>query len=340
MFKMQSQLQQPTIAVLGDGGWGTTLMLHLAQKGYRVRLWGAFPEYVAFLDKRRENIKFLPTIKIPPDIPIVADMGQALAGVEVVVVAIPAQFMRNVLRQAHPHVTKDVVVVSAAKGIEKDTNLRMSEVIRHELPVERVAVLSGPSVAYEVARRQPASVVIASEERLLADELQPLLSSPTLRVYTTTDLIGVELGGALKNPIAIAAGISDGLGLGSNAKAALVTRGMVEIARLGVALGAKAETFWGLSGLGDLLTTCVSGRNRGLGEELGKGRRLEEILRKTEMVIEGVETSHGALALGAKHQVELPIIQQVHAILFEGKAPAAAMQELMTRPPKHEYAIT
>ena len=315
-------------------------MLHLARKGFPVRLWGAFADYVTFLDKKRENVKFLPTFKIPLDIPILANLERALDAADVVVLAVPSQFMRSVLRQMQPHIAKDTTVVSVAKGLEKDTHLRMSEVIRQELGAAGIGVLSGPSIAYEVARGQPASVVMASDDRGLAEALQQVFLSDTVRVYVSTDCVGVELGGALKNPLAIAAGIADGLGLGSNAKAALITRGMVEMARLGVALGAKAETFWGLSGLGDLLTTCLSGRNRALGEELGKGKRLPDILNKTEMVIEGVDTSHAALALGEQHGIELPIIQQVHAILFEGKPPAVAMSDLMNRPPKHELVIS
>ena len=314
-------------------------MLHLAKKGYPVRLWGAFPDYVAFLDKKRENVKFLPTFKIPQDIPIVAQLEPALDKVDLVILAVPSQFLRNVTRQIKPKLPPEAVIVSVAKGLEKDTHLRMSEVVRQELGPVPVGVLSGPSIAYEVARGQPVSVVVASAEVELAEALQQVFMSSTFRAYVSTDCLGVELGGALKNPLAIAAGIADGLGLGSNAKSALITRGMIEMARLGVALGAKPDTFWGLSGLGDLLTTCLSGRNRALGEELGKGKRLSEILSKTEMVIEGVDTSHAALALGAQRGVELPIIQQVHAILFENKPPAAAMQDLMSRPPKHEMAV-
>lgn len=333
---MRNGLKHPTVAVLGDGGWGTTLVLHLAKKGYPVRLWGVFADYVAFLDKKRENVKFLPTFKIPADIPILAQLEPALDKADVIVLAVPSQFLRHVARQIKPCLPREAVIVNVAKGLEKDTHLRMSEVIRQELGSVPVGVLSGPSIAYEVARGQPASVVIAADDVDLAESLQHVFLSSAFRVYVSTDCLGVELGGALKNPLAIAAGIADGLGLGANAKSALITRGMIEMARLGVALGAQPETFWGLSGLGDLLTTCLSGRNRALGEELGKGKRLADILNKTEMVIEGVDTSHAALALGAQHHVELPIVQQVHAILFEDKPPATAMQDLMARAPKHE----
>jgi glycerol-3-phosphate dehydrogenase (NAD(P)+) len=333
-------LTHPTITILGDGGWGTTLLLHLARKALPVRLWGAFPEYVAFLDKKRENVKFLPGIKIPGDIPILASEQRALEGAGVVIVAVPAQHVRQVLQRVRPHLPNHAVIVNVAKGIEKDTARRMSEVICDAAAVATIATLSGPSIAYEVARGQPASVVLASTDRSRGAALQKLFMSEMLRVYTTDDCIGVELGGALKNPVAIAAGISDGLGFGSNAKAALTIRGMVEVARLGVALGARADTFWGLSGLGDLLTTCVSGRNRWLGEELAKGRAIEDILAKTDMVIEGVETTYGALALANKHNIDLPIIQQVHAIMFERKDPRVALKALMTRAPKHEANST
>jgi glycerol-3-phosphate dehydrogenase (NAD(P)+) len=227
-------------------------------------------------------------------------------------------------------------VVSVAKGLERGTLKRMSEVITEELGRVPFAVLSGPNIAHEIARSQPASSVVASALPQMASDVQRLFMNERFRLYTSSDVIGVELGGALKNPIAIAAGIGDGLGFGANAKAALATRGVVEIARLGVAMGARDETFWGLSGLGDLLTTCLGGRNRWLGEQLGKGRRLRAVLANSPMVIEGVETTRAAVALGRRVGVELPIIEQVYAVLFRRKNPRTALQALMTRVPKTE----
>lgn len=332
-----------TVAVLGDGGWGTTLAMHLHRQGHQVAWWGAFPEHVRRLDRRRENAKFLPGIRIPRAIRITSDLGDAAASAQVIVLAIPSQYLRSVIRKL-PHgrggsrntAASEPVFVSVAKGIERGTLKRMSQIISEELGRVPLAALSGPNIASEIAKGHPASSVIASPHRALAAQLQRLFMSDRLRVYTSTDVIGVELGGALKNPIAIAAGIGDGLGFGANAKAALITRGIVEIARLGAAMGAKTDTFWGLSGLGDLVTTCLSGRNRRLGEQLGQGRSLNKILASTPMVIEGVETAKAAVALGRRCGVELPIIEQVHAILFRDRAPRRALEALMHRTGKAE----
>jgi glycerol-3-phosphate dehydrogenase (NAD(P)+) len=323
-----------TIAVLGDGGWGTTLAVSLHRLGHRVTWWGAFPAYVRELARRRENTKFLPGIPIPRSLPVTSDLEQALDAARIVILAIPSQHLRAVLRRLPRR--RSAVFVSAAKGLERATFKRMSQVIREELGAVPLAVLSGPNIAKEIAQGHPASSVIASRNRRLAIELQRVLMSDRLRIYTSSDVIGVELGGALKNPIAIAAGVGDGLGFGSNAKAALITRGVVEMARLGEALGARHETFWGLSGLGDLVTTCLSGRNHWLGEQLGRGRPLRAVLGSTPMVIEGVETARAAVALGRRHGVELPIIEQVHAMLFRSRSPGAALRALMGRMGKAE----
>ncbi len=325
-----------SIAVLGDGGWGTTLAIHLHRLGHRVRWWGAFPDYVRLLARRRENPKFLPGISIPRRLPITADLGEALRDAKLVVLAVPSQHLRGVLHRVRRYPPAVKAFVSVAKGIETRTLKRMSQVIAEELGPVPIAVLSGPNIAPEIARGYPASSVIASTHARLAADVQHAFMSERFRVYTSRDVIGVELGGSLKNPIAIAAGIGDGLGFGANAKAALITRGVVEMARLGVAMGATSETFWGLSGLGDLITTCLGGRNRRLGEQLGKGERLSEILAHTEMVIEGVETTKAAVALGRRAGVELPIIEQVYAILFRRKDPRHALQSLMVRVPKAE----
>jgi glycerol-3-phosphate dehydrogenase (NAD(P)+) len=325
-----------TIAVLGDGGWGTAMALHAVGLGHRVRLWGAFPEYVKLLARRRENVKFLPGIPLPKALRLSVDLREALSGADLAIIAIPSQHLRSVMRRVRPALAPRTPVLSLSKGLEAGTQQRMSQVILSELRDAPLAVLSGPNIAREIASRQPAMGVIAAREPRLAARLQRQLTSDRFRLYTSTDVTGVELGGALKNPIAIAAGISDGLGFGANAKAALVTRGVVEMARLGVAMGGREETFWGLTGLGDLVTTCLAGRNHWLGEQLAQGRKLRAILGSTPMVIEGVETSRAAVAWAARHRIDIPIIEQVHAILFKRRPPRMALSSLMRRDRKPE----
>ena len=326
------------IAVIGDGGWGTALAVLLASRPQppQVRLWSAFPDYVAQLRRTRTNPKFLPGVAIPPSVAVEADLPRALDGATLVIVAVPSQHLRGVLERAPARAWSSATLVSVSKGIEKDRLLRMSEVISAVCAAPHPVALSGPSLAAEVAQGHPTAVVAASQDRQAAALVQRTLASETLRIYTSADIIGVELGGALKNPMAIAAGIADGLGFGANAKATLVTRAVVEMARLGAALGAAAETFWGLSGLGDLVTTVLGGRNRWLGVELGKGRTLQEVLASTEMVIEGVDTTRSALALARRVRVDVPILEQVHAILFEGQTPRAALTTLMNRVARDE----
>ena len=324
------------VAVLGDGGWGTTLALHLHRQGHRVQWWGAFPAHVEQVRRRRENAAFLPGVRLPAGLPLTADLPAALQGATIIVLAVPSLYLRSVCRLAAGAWPRGAAVVSAAKGLERGSHTRMSEIVREELGRIPLAALSGPNIAAEIARGQPASAVIASAHAGLAARLQALFMSERLRIYTSSDVPGVELGGALKNPIAIAAGIGDGLGFGANAKAALMTRGIVEMARLGVRLGAQPQTFWGLSGLGDLVTTCLSGRNRWLGEQIGKGRRVDRILASTEMVFEGVETAKAAAALARQHRIEVPIIEQVCAIVFHGRSPRAALATLMRRSGKSE----
>ena len=327
-----------TIAVLGDGGWGTTLAIHLHRLGHHAALWSVSADYAALLKTRRNNVKFLPGVPIPRSLPITADLSEAVCGAGVVILAIPSQYLRGVVQRLKPHHGSGTVFLSVGKGLERGSLKRMSQVVHEELGQVRLAVLSGPNIALEIATGHPASSVVACRDRALAVRLQRLLMNERFRVYTSTDVAGVELGGALKNPIAIAAGISDGLGFGTNAKAALMTRGVVEMVRLGVAMGAKERTFWGLSGLGDLATTCLSGRNRWLGEQLGRGKTLAAILHSTPMVIEGVDTAKAALALSRRHRVELPIIDQVNAVLFRGQSPRHALQALMRRSGKSEYS--
>ncbi|MCX5715389.1 MAG: NAD(P)-dependent glycerol-3-phosphate dehydrogenase [Candidatus Omnitrophica bacterium] len=340
------------IAVLGDGGWGTTLAVLLNKKGYNVTLWGAFPEYVRILKAKRENKKFLPGIKLPYTIILEHDIGTAVRNKDIVVLAVPSQHMREVLkkipkftplgckpRQPIGQTRRDgPVYVSAAKGIENKTLLRMSEVIRQELGDVKLAVLSGPTISYEVARGIPTTAVVAAKNSGIAKQIQGVFSTEQFRVYASTDVAGVELGGSLKNIIAIAAGIADGLGFGTNSKAALLTRGLVEITRLGVAMGAKKETFAGLSGLGDLVTTCINphGRNRWFGEQVGKGKSPKAVLKETEMVIEGIPTTKSAYSLAKRYRVEVPITEQVYSVLYKNKSPKAAVRELMLRPRKKE----
>lgn len=328
-----------TITVLGDGGWGTTLAIHLNKKGHDVRLWGAFPDYVNSLKKSRENKKFLAGIKIPSNITILSDISKASIGAELIILAVPSQHIREVLTKLKgASGIAGAIILSAAKGIENKTHKRMSEIIEELLGEIKLAVLSGPSIAYEVAREIPTTIVIASTESALSKKLQELFITDKLRVYTSGDVVGVELGGALKNIVAITAGIGDGLGLGANAKAAVLTRGLAEITRLGMAMGAKRETFSGLSGIGDLVTTCISphGRNRWFGEELGKGRKAKEILSKTEMVVEGVATAKSAYELAKKFNVDMPITNQIYQVIYADKNPQHAVRDLMTRAPKAE----
>ena len=321
------------VTVLGDGGWGSCLAILLGTQGHRVTLWGAFPDYVEQVRKTRENAKFLPGVPIPPAVELTSDLRQALEGSEVTVIAVPSQYLRQVLQRCAAGSWDRAAAVSVVKGIEPESLLRMSELIRSVLPVRRLAVLSGPTISYEVARGMPTTAVAAAEDGALAREVQGLFTTERFRVYTSPDVVGVELGGSLKNVIAIACGAADGLGFGANTKAALVTRGLVEMARLGAVMGARAETFSGLSGLGDLVTTCFSphSRNRQLGERLGKGVGLDDAMRATEQVAEGVTTAKSAHALARKHRVEMPIATAVYQVLHERKSPQQALQDLMLR---------
>ena len=324
--------------MLGDGGWGTCLAILLAGQGHAVTLWGAFPDYVALVDRTRENAKFLPGVTIPPSVRLTSECAQALKDAEVIVVAVPSGYLQDVLKKAQRGSWNRSLVVSVVKGIDLHSLQRMSEVIRGAVPVRRLVALSGPSISYEVARGIPTTVVAASEEASLAREAQALFTTERFRVYTSTDVVGVELGGALKNVIAIACGIADGLGFGTNTKAALATRGLVEMARLGVKMGAKPETFSGLSGLGDLITTCFSShsRNRSVGEKLGQGKSVQEVTKGMEQVAEGVTTAQSAYTLSYRYRVEMPITTAVYQVLFEGKSPEDAVRDLMLREPKPE----
>lgn len=323
------------IAVLGDGGWGTTVAILLSNNGHDVTLWGAFPEYIALLEKERVNRKFLPGVKLPAEVQLTSDIN-GIPGDAIAVIAIPSKYLRRTISGFKGKIGGEIV--SLTKGIETETLLRPSEVISEVLGKQKIAVLSGPSISFEVARNLPTTVVAASADEAFAKDAQSIFTAPNFRVYTSGDLTGVELGGALKNIIAIAAGISDGMGFGVNTKAALLTRGLVEIIRLGVKMGARKETFFGLSGIGDLATTCMSShsRNRWLGEEIGRGKRLKDVLKETEMVIEGVTTTKSAYELAKKNSVEMPITEKIYETLYNDKKPKDAVRELMTRTLKAE----
>ncbi|MFA5500156.1 MAG: NAD(P)H-dependent glycerol-3-phosphate dehydrogenase, partial [Candidatus Omnitrophota bacterium] len=306
------------VSVIGDGGWGTTLAILLSQKGYKVTLWGAFPDYVEVLKSRRVNLKFLPDIRIPQDIVITSALDEATAGKDMIVLAVPSQYMRGVLSKFGPGKASGAILVSVTKGIENVTLKRMSEVVHEVLGSVELVTLSGPTIAHEVAMKIPTTIVASAEDIKLAKEVQDVFMTDFFRVYSSTDVIGSEIGGSLKNVIAIAAGISDGLGFGTNAKSALLTRGLVEMVRLGVAMGAKKETFYGLSGLGDLATTCISqySRNRHFGEEIGKGKKSKDIIKESEMVVEGVATTQSAHDLSKKYKIEMPITTEIHNVIY------------------------
>jgi len=331
------------VAVIGDGAMGTVCAIMLAENGADVCLWSAFPDAAARLARERENRRFLRGFPLPEGVRVTGVDAEALAGASLAVSAVPTQYMRGVWGRLRPHCPSDLPICSVTKGIENGTLLRPTQVLRDVLDggesARPVAALSGPSIAPEVARRLPATVVVAASEAALGRGVQGLVSRPYFRVYTNPDLVGVELAGATKNVVAIAAGILDGLEAGDNAKAALISRGLREITRLGVVLGARAETFAGIAGVGDLVTTCISpiGRNRSFGEAVGRGRGVQETLDATDSVVEGVATTASVIALARRHGVEMPITQAAYEVLFEGRSPADAISRLMTRPLKAEH---
>lgn len=331
--------QASRITIIGDGAMATVCSLLLQAKGHRVTIWSAFPDYARQLDQTRENHKFLPGFSIPSEIKITADAKAALSGAEVVVNAVPCQYMRSIWEDLATVAPPDVLYVSVTKGIENDTLLRPGQILEQILGEVRVVALSGPSIAREVAQAMPASVVAASTDSADARQVQSLFASANLRVYTNDDIVGVELAGAMKNVIALAAGMIDGINAGDNAKAALLTRGLVEITRLGVAMGARAQTFSGLAGLGDLVTTCISphGRNRRLGELIGKGLSREKATETMNSVVEGVATTQSVVTLARRYQVQMPITEAVYQVIFEDKSPRQAITELMVRRPKEEF---
>jgi len=327
------------VAVIGTGGWGTALAVLLHGNGHRVTLWGRLKEEVEPIVAAGENEAFLPGVKIPRQIGLTLDAKLALRAAELVTVAVPSHGMRPICEKLREFLPPGVPLVSVAKGIEIETGARMSEVMTEVLRTDRIVVLSGPSHAEEAARGVPTAVVVASRQAQLAADVQRAFMSDRFRIYTHDDVVGVELGGALKNVIAIAAGVCDGIGFGDNTKAALCTRGLAEMTRLGVALGARRETFFGLSGVGDLIVTAFSrhSRNRGFGERLGRGETAREVAASTQMIAEGVKTADAAWQLARRHGVDVPITREVYAILYEGKPPKQAVRDLMTREAKPEF---
>lgn len=323
------------VTVLGAGAWGTALARLLSVGGHSVTLWGHDAEHLQELARAGVNERYLPGIRLPKMLRCEPDLRRAVAGNEGVIVAVPSQAFRDVTRGLADY---RGLLVSVTKGIEYDAGLTMCGVLRANAPQARIVAFSGPTLAPEVARDIPSAIVAASHDQAAAQMVQQLFHRPTFRVYTSADPLGVELGGALKNVVAIAAGVGDGLGFGDNSKAALITRSIVEIRRLGVACGAQAETFSGLSGLGDLAVTCYSrlSRNRGLGERLGRGEKLEKILAESVAVAEGYPTARSAYRLAQKLNVVTPIIDEVYQVLYEGKNVARALQDLTSRESKAE----
>ncbi|MBN1943375.1 MAG: NAD(P)-dependent glycerol-3-phosphate dehydrogenase [Phycisphaerae bacterium] len=328
------------ITVIGDGGMGTICAIMLAENGHKVRLWSAFEDQAKELREHRENRKFLPGKMLPESIDVISGREGVFDGADWILSAVPTQFVREVWSGLKNICPAGVPICSVTKGIENETLLRPSEILLDVLgePDRPIAVLSGPSIAPEIARELPATVTAASSDAALARRVQECISRPYFRVYTNPDVVGVELAGATKNVIAIAAGVLDGMGAGVNAKAALLTRGLVEISRLGVAAGAKPKTFAGLSGLGDLVTTCFSpvGRNRSFGQAVGSGKSVEEALAEIEGVVEGVATTRSVAALAEKLGVEMPLTQAVYDVIIEGRDRHEAIAGLMARPLRSE----
>lgn len=326
------------ICVLGAGSWGTALALVVAKKGYNVSMWTLSEDQCQKVNSTRENVDYLPGVNIPKNIHITTDLKEAINDSSVIVLAVPSQAIRSVCKQIKPFVNKNQILVDVAKGLEKGTGLRLSQVCEKELPECKYVVLSGPSHAEEVSRDIPTTVVVASEDLTTAEKIQDIFMSPKFRVYTNPDIVGVELGGALKNIIAFGAGICDGLGYGDNAKAALMTRGIREISRLGVAMGAETSTFSGLSGIGDLIVTCTSmhSRNRRAGILIGQGKSLEETLKEVKMVVEGITATEVAYEVAKKLNIEMPITNAIYSVLHDGANPDEVVDELMMRNRTHE----
>ena len=324
---------------MGAGSWGTALALLLNKNGHQVTVWSVSEEEVKMLSEKREHVSKLPGVKIPDDMVFTNDMESAVKGKDFLVLAVPSPFTRSTAHNMSPYVTEGQIIVDVAKGIEESTLMTLSQQIEEEIPQAEVAVLSGPSHAEEVGRGLPTIVVIGARKKEIAKYLQEMFMNEVFRVYISPDMLGMELGGSLKNVIALAAGIADGLGYGDNTKAALITRGIAEIARLGVKMGGAIESFTGLTGIGDLIVTCASvhSRNRKAGYLMGQGKSMQEAMDEVQMVVEGVYSAKAAVKLGQKYGVSLPIIDKVSEVLFEGKDPREAVNELMLRDGRAEH---
>ncbi len=328
------------IAILGDGAWATTLASLAVKNGHKVMVWSVFPEYLEELNQKRENVKYMPGIPLSKEIIFEKDINTVIQHADLIISAIPSKFFRNVSKIVKDSKVnfKGKIFISVVKGIEQKTLKRMTEIFKEELGNVKTAVLSGPTIASEVAKGLPALIVVSSKNKKDAERIQDAFANEYFRIYTSTDILGVEIGGPLKNIIAVVAGISDGLGFGSNAKAAILTRGIVEIQRLGQAMGARKRTFTGLAGLGDLSTTCISpeSRNRTFGERIGRGEKMEDIIKSTDAIIEGATTTEAIYEMSRKYNVEMPITEQVYLILYKNKNPQKAIFDLMTREKKPE----
>lgn len=329
------------VGVVGAGSWGTALALVLEKNGHQVTLWSSREAKAKELQELRENTDKLPGVKIPESIEITADMETAVKDKELVVLGVPSLYIRSTSAKMAPFVHDGQIIVNVSKGIEESTLYTMTDIIVEEVPNADVAVLSGPSHAEEVSRHIPTTVVAGAKSRKTAEKIQSIFMNEAFRVYTSPDMLGIEVGGALKNVIALAAGITDGLGFGDNTKAALITRGIAEMSRLGVAMGGYQETFSGLAGMGDLIVTCASkhSRNRKAGYLIGKGYKMQEAMDEVKMVVEGVHSAKAALKLAEKYYVRMPIIEQVNQVLFEGKSCEEGVRELMLRNGKTENPL-
>lgn len=329
------------ISIIGAGSWGTALALLLYNNGHRVTVWSIMEQEIKMLQKEREHKEKLPGVKLPENMTFTTDLEAAVTGKDVLVLAVPSPYTRSTSKNMAPYIKEGQIIVNVAKGIEETTLFTLSEIIEEEIPRAEVAVLSGPSHAEEVGRGIPTTIVVGARKKDTAEYLQNIFMNKVFRVYISPDVLGIELGAALKNVVALAAGIADGLGYGDNTKAALITRGIAEIARLGNAMGGKWETFCGLTGIGDLIVTCASmhSRNRRAGILIGQGHTMEEAMAEVKMVVEGVYSAKAAMGLAEKYNVQLPIIEQVNEVLFHGKSAAEAVESLMLRDKKIENPI-
>ncbi len=327
------------IGVIGAGSWGTALAVVLHKNGHKVTLWSALEHEIEMLKEKHEQVEKLPGVKLPEDMIFTTDVQSAIGGKDILVLAVPSPFARSTAKTMANHVAKGQLIVSVAKGIEEDTLMTLSQVIKEEIPQCEVAVLCGPSHAEEVGAGLPTTLVAGAKEKAIAELIQDIFMNETLRIYTSPDMLGMEIGASLKNVIALAAGMADGLGYGDNTKAALITRGVTEMGRLALAMGAKFETVSGLTGMGDLIVTCASrhSRNRRAGMLMGQGYTMKQAMDEVKMVVEGVFSAKAAIALGQKYEVDLPIIEQVNAVLFEDKPANEAVTELMLRDKKAEH---